>query len=239
MLYKNKVVGAIDPNELTVFPAGEGEEGYIHEDQPLLYTIEFENIGNYEAENIEVTNELPDNLDISRFSLLQCSHSCHFQLTGRMLKVNFDTIRLPFSKQDPDGSKGFLTFKLSPKHNISPSARVQSQASIQFDFELPINTGKVLNTIYPQSKLSSRNTLFTFPNPTADACTIRAKSYASGIILTEVKGFNAKGELLFNEPVNSVEYTLHLSQYNTAGPYLIIAKDANRNEYTTTIITTR
>jgi uncharacterized repeat protein (TIGR01451 family) len=237
--YKNKVVGAIDPNELTVFPTGEGEEGYIHDDEPLLYTIEFENIGNYEAENIEVTNELPDNLDISGFSLLQCSHSCHFQLTGRMLKVNFDTIKLPFSKQDPEGSKGFLTFKLKPQHNVSPGARIQSQACIQFDYELPINTGKVLNTIYPQSNLSSKNTLFTFPNPTDDACMIRAKSYASGIVLTEVKGYNAKGELLFNESINSIEYTLHLRQYNAAGSTLIIAKDAKGNEYTTTIIITR
>jgi hypothetical protein len=41
----NPVVGAVDPNDLTVYPVGDGYEGYIEKTQELRYKIRFQNVG--------------------------------------------------------------------------------------------------------------------------------------------------------------------------------------------------
>ena len=239
VIYKGKVVGAIDPNELTVSPTGEGNEGFIFDKQQLLYTVEFENIGNYAAENVIITDLLPDNLDVEDFSLVQSSHSCHFQLVDKKLSIYFDAIDLPYTKQDPEGSKGFAIFKVKPRNNVSPGARIPNQATITFDFELPIKTGEVLNTIYPQTTLSRQNTLFIYPNPTNDICSFRAKSSASGIILKRVLVANLKGDIVLETEIDDLEYTLHLAQFAADGALVISAFDASGNEYTSMVSITK
>jgi uncharacterized repeat protein (TIGR01451 family) len=235
IIYKGKVVGPLDPNEITVSPTGEGNEGFIFDKQQLFYTVEFENIGNYAAENVLIIDALPDNLDVDDFSLVQSSHSCHFQLVDKKLSIYFDTIDLPYTKQDPEGSKGFAIFKVKPRNNVSPGARIPNQATITFDFELPIKTGEVLNTIYPQTTLRRQNTLFIYPNPTNDICSIRAKASASGIILKRVLVANLKGDIIMETEIDDLEYTLHLAQFAADGALVISAFDASGNEYTSMV----
>jgi DNA-binding protein HU-beta len=168
-----------------------------------------------------------------KFPVLQfSSHPSHFQLSGRSLKVYYDGIKLGSKKEYPDACTGFVTFKLKPLNNVSSGVQIPNDASIKFDYELPIKTGTVLNTIYPYSDVSKKNTLFTFPNPTSSVCTVQAKSYKSGIVLESLRIMSLTGDLLMMEKINTTDATVDLSQYLSNGSCVLIAKDIQGNENT-------
>ncbi len=229
--YSMNIVGAIDPNELLVSPAGEGVQGYIPDSQMLHYTVQFENVGSYEAENVTIADSLPEYLDLSSFRMEQSSHTCHFQLNGRSLQVFFDHIKLPFSKFDSVLSNGFVTFSLKPQNGIMPGAGIPNKANIIFDFEEPLATGDVLNTIYPQSMVNKKNKLFVYPNPTANECTVAATDYISGIELNRLQVFSMTGALLMDSPVSGTKVRLNTALLAKSTSYMVRAYDAAGNQY--------
>jgi hypothetical protein len=71
---------------------------------------------------------------------------------------------LPDSSQNQEGSNGFIEFKISPRDGINNGTIIPNKADIVFDFEDPLATNRVQNTI-KSSKDGVQNSLVIHPNP--------------------------------------------------------------------------
>lgn len=142
------LVCAYDPNDKSVSPVGNGEEGYIALDQDLEYLIRFQNTGTDTALTVVVRDYLCQELDWSTFEPVASSHPMQVSLSEEGLATfTFDNIMLPDSNVDNLGSQGFLKFRILPEDDLLPNTPISNQADIYFDFNPPIITNEVHNTI--------------------------------------------------------------------------------------------
>jgi uncharacterized repeat protein (TIGR01451 family) len=163
-----EIVGAIDPNDISVSPRGDGPQGYININQWLTYTIRFENVGTYKATYVFLKNQLPAGLDISTFEIIASSHDYTYTLSERgLLDVAYRHISLPAAIDDSVGAHGYLKYRIKPLHSIAGGHELANSAKIYFDFEEPVITNTTLNTIKYQGRHEVRN-LKIFPNPAND-----------------------------------------------------------------------
>jgi uncharacterized repeat protein (TIGR01451 family) len=163
-----EVVGAIDPNDILVSPKGEGPEGYIQKNQILTYTIRFENIGTYKATYVNIESQLPGGLDLNTFEIVSSSHPFTYKLTDNgKLNVSYSYINLPPALVDSIGAHGYFKYRIKPKYSNAGGTELVNTAKITFDFEEPIQTNTVTNTIKYDGQ-SEVNSLRIYPNPAVD-----------------------------------------------------------------------
>ncbi|MFT4987065.1 MAG: putative repeat protein (TIGR01451 family), partial [Flavobacteriales bacterium] len=167
----NPVVGAVDPNDLTVYPVGDGYEGYIEKTQELRYKIRFQNVGTYFAQNVKITNTLPEELDVNTINSILSSHAYVMRREGQTIKFIYTNILLPDSSENQEGSNGFVEFKISPKKGIKNGQIIPNKANIVFDFEDPLATNRVQNIIKYNTD-GVLNKLVIYPNPAQNSTTI-------------------------------------------------------------------
>jgi len=154
-----ELVGAIDPNE-KAGPAGVGPEGFIHQKQKLLYTIFFENLPEATASALEVviTDQLDSDLNWSTFNHLESSHPDVLTVDANpntgLITWTFTDIDLPPNVNPPEG-EGYVTYTVKPNQNLPEGTEIRNDASIVFDFNPPIETNEVLNTIDSEAPISS------------------------------------------------------------------------------------
>jgi uncharacterized repeat protein (TIGR01451 family) len=141
-----EVRGSYDPNEKHVTP-----EGYIQITDMLTYKIDFQNVGTDTAFNIVIRDTLDENLDISTLSSGASSHTYQFGIAGRELIWTFSNINLPDSFVNEPASNGFVTFTIAPLSDITEGSTIVNQAAIYFDYNLPVLTNTVVNTIGPDA----------------------------------------------------------------------------------------
>jgi len=159
------IVGAIDPNDILVSPIGDGFQGFIKKNQWLTYTIRFENIGTYAATYVFLENQLSDKLDPSTFEMISTSHEAGFHIDAKgILKVNYMHINLPPAELDSIGAHGFFKYRIKPHQHLRGGEAITNSAIIVFDFEEPIITNTVLNTI-KYAGFNEVKALSFFPNP--------------------------------------------------------------------------
>ncbi len=159
-----EIVGAIDPNDILVFPKGERDDGYIPKQQWLTYTIRFQNVGNYYATRVTIENQLPEELDYNSLELISSSHIYNYQLgeDGRFA-VAYNNINLIDSTTNEAESHGFFKYRIKPRNNLMGGEKIFNQASIVFDYEDALETNTVHNTVkYSDDRTFS---LFIYPNP--------------------------------------------------------------------------
>jgi hypothetical protein len=160
-----EIVGAIDPNDMLVTPAGSSAEGFIPKEQNLAYTIRFQNVGNYYATFVRIENQLPANLDRSTFRVLGSSHPYRLSLDAEgKMQVWYDNINLPDSTSNEPQSHGYFRYSIQPKQTLQAGEEILNQADIIFDYEDAILTNTVLNTIAPD-KDKKPFALPIYPNP--------------------------------------------------------------------------
>lgn len=146
--YHYTVINGYDPNDKQVYPIGECIPHYIKNEQELTYTVRFQNTGNAEAINIAIVDSLSDYLDINTFRVVGTSHSMYTEvLQGNVLKFHFDQINLPDSLSDEEGSQGYVIYQISPYNSLFENTRINNKAHIYFDFNPPITTNGVFNTV--------------------------------------------------------------------------------------------
>lgn len=139
---------AVDPNDKQVSPLGLGTEGYVHPEQELTYLIRFQNTGNDTAFNVMVRDQLDPDLDWSTMKPLSSSHSYEVYLEDDGdLVFKFDSILLVDSVANEPESHGFVEYSILPKSKLKPLTEIDGPADIYFDFNKPITTNNVLNTI--------------------------------------------------------------------------------------------
>lgn len=165
------IVGSFDPNDILVSPVGFGPAHWIQPEDTLTYRIRFQNVGNYYASFVTVMDTLSEHLDLSTLTVGAASHPFEFELLeGRILKWYFHDINLPDSTLNEPESHGFVQFKIAPVVGLADETRIQNSASIKFDFNLPILTNTVYNTIdldFDEAAVE-QDQLFLYPNPATD-----------------------------------------------------------------------
>lgn len=141
---KNDVRGSFDPNDKSVEP-----EGYITlKDSVLTYLIRFQNTGNDTAFTVLVRDTISKNLDLTSIRTLVASHLFSFKLLpDRTAEWRFESIHLLDSARNEVRSHGFIKFQLKRTKNLPYGTRIANQAHIYFDFNPPVATNIVNNTL--------------------------------------------------------------------------------------------
>lgn len=166
------VTSSYDPNMKEVFPVGMGTEGYIlQSDSILTYTVHFQNTGTDTAFTVEVVDTLSQYLNPLTFIAGASSHPYTVTMADQgVLTFRFDNILLPDSNINETESNGYFTYSVNLIPNLQIGTVIENKAYIFFDFNLPIATNTVINTITTPTLLPkhSTETITVFPNPFSD-----------------------------------------------------------------------
>ncbi len=162
------IVNSYDPNMKEVSPINT----IAPDEDWLTYTIHFQNMGNAPAIHIYVMDTLDSNLDESSIQILGSSHRMLTEIKGKFARFNFPNINLIDSATNEPESKGWLQYKIKKKNNLALGTQIKNTASIYFDFNAPVVTNTVTNTVAEPSAVSyighPTSDIRLFPNPTND-----------------------------------------------------------------------
>ena len=148
--WPNQVGQAFDPNDKQVIPQGIGAQGFIQRTDSILnYTIRFQNTGTLPATFVIIEDSIDEDLEITSLSMGGASHPYSVMIEqDQKLVITFNNINLPDSASAPDGSQGFVQFSLKQKPDLPIGTEITNQVGIIFDFNEPVITNQVINTIF-------------------------------------------------------------------------------------------
>jgi uncharacterized repeat protein (TIGR01451 family) len=165
----------------------------------LIYTVRFQNDGNFPALNVVVRDTISSNLDLSTFRFINSKHPVSYGVnpTTREVVFRFSGINLLPSGDDLDGSQGFFTYSIDELPNLSLNTEIKNTAYIFFDFNPAIITNTTVNTnAYVGIETLKSYEVGIAPNPSNGDFTISS---------SEVGTFNIINEL--GQLVRTVEIT--------------------------------
>ena len=219
--YCNTVVrGAFDPNDKTVSPSGEGQEGNITQQDTLMhYRIRFQNTGNDTAFTVIIRDTLDANLDWSSFRKGTSSHpyQVHFEKEN-ILVFTFNNILLPDNNVNLARSQGHVTFYMEHNGVLPLGTIIENRAAIYFDYNPAIITNTVRNKIYKPVGIEELSSLKVnlYPNPTDNQIIIDASNEnIQRLIVTDISG----KQLMDVQSINTQKHQLNLDI--EAGIYLV------------------
>ncbi len=191
-----QLFNSYDPNQKTV---NKGQNINPNEQEELIYTIDYQNEGNYPALNVRLLDTLSANLDFSTFRVLNQKHNVVTNLntnTG-ILEFKFPNINLSPKEQDEEGSKGFVTYAIKEKANLPINSEIENTAYIYFDF----NPAIITNTTYNKNSLLgiSENKALDFqifPNPAKNKLNVESKFENNDVFLLDLSG-----KMIFNQKI--------------------------------------
>ncbi len=173
------VQGSYDPNVKSVQPSGFLSEHYTANGTELKYRIDFQNTGTDTAFRVVLVDTLSALLNAASFVPGVSSHPYSLEFGGRAVKFIFDPIALVDSFKNEPLSHGYVHFKIKPIAGISPKTKIENNADIYFDYNAPIRTNTVFNTIFDTIQIyvpkggsaiveNDKTSVILFPNPTTD-----------------------------------------------------------------------
>ncbi|MBC8173242.1 MAG: T9SS type A sorting domain-containing protein [Chitinophagales bacterium] len=161
------VTGSFDPNDILV-----DKETIIYtEPVPYLeYIILFQNTGTDTAFNISISNPLSNKLDVSSIQIVNYSHdvAISYDDFSKSMKFEFNDILLPDSNTNELLSHGFVRYRIKPEEGIDLGDLIVNNASIFFDFNLPVLTSDAITSVLlPVPVLDNipPDEFVIFPNP--------------------------------------------------------------------------
>ncbi len=199
------ITGSWDPNDKQNF-IGEDPFGgdFYEEDSTFLYQVRFQNTGNDTAFTVVIRDTLDSNLDVESLNLIEASHNYTLQFDGpNILEFWFQNIMLPDSNVNEPASNGHVLFTINRAMNIPIGTTIENRAGIYFDFNAPVMTNTVVNTLailasigeeVPEEQLLP---LVAFPNPTSDALYLEVTLPEAGN--TSVSVYDVTGQLVGDE----------------------------------------
>ena len=187
-IFNQTVVGAYDPNIVTCLEGTEVSDeeigNYLH------YTVDFENTGNYPAENIVVKEILDETkYDINTLQILNSSNPMNVKITGNKIEYIFENIQLQANQH------GNLLMKTKTLPILKKGDDASRSADIYFDYNLPVKTNDektTFNKLTTGLELTSIDqTITIFPNPSNGIFNIKSENQTD-----KVEVFDASGRLL-------------------------------------------
>ncbi|MFC7666699.1 T9SS type A sorting domain-containing protein [Hymenobacter humi] len=188
------MVAAYDPNAIEVnyqrlTPA------QVVAQQPLDYTIHFQNLGTASAFTVVLSDTLDfPKLNPATLELVAQSHNCLWSLTSTgpntgLLTVRFLDINLPERNVDVLRSQGFVRFRVQPRPSLVLGEVIPNRASIVFDYNEAIPTNTATTTVFLATAALARHAApawEAYPNPATDAITVTAELAAAGLVRLEL-----------------------------------------------------
>lgn len=208
-------VNSFDPNDKQVL---EGYQVLIENaDKYLHYVVRFQNMGTASAINVRVQDALDEKLDWTTLKVLDASHAMETQLVNGTIDFIFDNINLPTAASDPEGSQGFVAFKVKPLPTIQLDDVVANAADIYFDFNAAIVTNTVFTKFVDVLGVSDYETLkvVAYPNPANDILNIQAE-----VPISSIEIMNVLGQTLLTSKGNSNREQIDISGLS-AGNYFV------------------
>ncbi|MEO8146838.1 MAG: T9SS type A sorting domain-containing protein [Bacteroidia bacterium] len=186
--YTDIVIGSFDPNDKLVTPSGIGSTGAVHHDQRLYYRINFQNTGTASAINVIVQDVIDSNLDMNTFRMERASALYKLVTNGRTITWKFFNINLPDSNTNEPASHGFVEFSIVPMQGLPDGTPVNNSADIYFDFNSPVTTNTVTNTLQTSiagiNNIESNEKLIVMPNPFSDNLNVQLTGYEGKLTVT-------------------------------------------------------
>ncbi|MBK8562474.1 MAG: T9SS type A sorting domain-containing protein [Saprospiraceae bacterium] len=169
-LYQPVVLCSYDPNDKLVNLA-ELAPDFLPETSELVYTVRFQNTGNYLAFNIRIRDTLDASLDWQTLRPLTASHDffTNLDFANGIVEFNFPNIMLADSFSNEPLSHGFVAFTIRPKAGLAQGTLIPNRAGIYFDFNPPVITNYAETTV--KTALSVRpekqgnDWVSVYPNP--------------------------------------------------------------------------
>lgn len=147
--FESMIMGAYDPNIKTVSPIGYTSQNYIsNATTGIDYTIYFQNTGNYPATTVRIEDPLSDVFLPSTIQVTSSSHAMEVSYFDGMLQFLFNDIFLPDSSSDPEGSQGFVSYRIETQTGLQQGSLLENTGYIFFDANPPIVTNTATNTIF-------------------------------------------------------------------------------------------
>ncbi|MFK7749555.1 MAG: Calx-beta domain-containing protein, partial [Kordia sp.] len=210
--YTQTVVGSYDPNDITCI-----QGNFVNPDQIgeyLHYVINFENTGNFFAQNVVVEMEIdPTQFNASTIRMLSTSHDASITVTGNIIRFIFQNILLEA------GGHGNILLKIQSQDTLIEDDIVSNEANIFFDYNFPIQTNTE-TTAFTLSldQVRLNNAINIYPNPTKEQLYISAKDAIKSIEIYDVQG-----RMLASEKYNTKNIALDMSA-QAAGIYFVKIK---------------
>ncbi|WP_161804624.1 BspA family leucine-rich repeat surface protein [Lacinutrix himadriensis] len=219
------VVNAYDPNDKHVL---QGDYITIDEtDNYLDYIIRFQNTGTANATFVRIEDDLDADLDWSTLKMVSASHDYDVKITnGNEVEFLFDNINLPYEVADELNSHGYIAYKIKPKNTLELGGIMSGNASIYFDYNLPIVTNTVSTEVVNNLSVDDfgiKNLISIYPNPTSLGVFIKTKD---GITVSSVTLYNIQGTQLFNVDRN-LEF---INTKEIASGIYILSIDTNKGK---------
>ncbi len=225
-----EAVAAVDPNDKVGLPLGYDEPNFIERGIDIEYTIRFQNTGTAAASVVRITDAISEHLEITSIRPAVSSHDYQFQLTSNgVAQFIFENINLPDSLSDPDGSIGFVTFKISQKADLPIGTEIFNEADIFFDFSSAVKTNETLHTIGENfitvdvgEILRPDLSLKVYPNPFEAMTTFKLEGDYSGNLNLEI--YDAMGRVVRVDQFNGQQHQFYKNNL-AAGIYFYSIKD--------------
>jgi Secretion system C-terminal sorting domain len=195
-----QIVGSFDPNDKQVtFTNSKVAPAVIQKNTELIYTIRFQNTGNFKADFVRVVDTISNKLDMTSINMLAMSHAYEVTIKNKnVLIVDFKDINLPDSTKNERESHGFIRFSIKPKATLTDAEVIKNKAFIYFDFNDPIltNTTETRNAQKLVKTIDlSEPQIAIFPNPTSGRLSFPLEKSIGQEMKTEI--FDVSGRLCF------------------------------------------
>lgn len=235
-----EVIGSYDPNDKQVL-TGENQFGgpISVSDSVLQYQVRFQNTGTASAITVEIRDTIDSNLDVTSIQPGLSSHDYEVKFEGRdVLIFRFDNINLPDSLSDPEGSQGYVIFTIELEDDLPFGTDIQNRAGIYFDFNKPIITNTVTNTLTdPIVNTVDENAWLEdiqfslFPNPVDQVLSFEyhlSEPMPLSALLYNSKGEQVGNPIKINKSIGWHQERLDVASLSVGVYYLVIKGGANQ-----------
>ena len=220
------VIGSFDPNDKSVSPSGGITPQQVSNEEPLTYTIRFQNTGTYAAFTVVVMDTLSPNLNAASIEVLSASHDYSFSVSGNgSLRWKFDNIMLPDVNTNEPLSHGFIKYRVKPKNNLAIGDEIQNTAYIFFDYNEPVITNTTVTQVEASKDIQIHwRSEGMFPHSDATVIQLR-RAVAPYDIIKSAAGIST------NQFIIPPIYTLTATVSNLlSGSYYFVIKHRNSIE---------
>ena len=230
--YNTPIRSSYDPNDKLVNPGVPDAINEIQLDEKwLIYTIRFQNEGNFSAKDVFIVDSLDQKFDKYSLTLLESSHPLTIESIKsndqNIVKFNFNDIYLDYTANDELASQGYIKYMIKAKDDVVVNDIMENRAAIYFDQNPPIITNltqnKYVEVVLSIHQFDAMNqTVKLWPNPVDTMVNIK---------LTEAIPFRVSIHNLLGQDVqsNSNFKTNHLLDVSALSTGIFLLKVTTEN----------